>query len=76
VLTLVWAVYCLVGYPWQQRVQAAERSAKDRQLCYSPPLGKDYASPDDIGECLKLAEQGWRTIRVGYLGHLCTPEGD
>lgn len=57
VLACMWAIYCLVVYPVQQREKALHEWAGDKQICYA----SQAASPDGRSECLKLAEQTFQT---------------
>jgi hypothetical protein len=57
VLACMWAVYCLVIYPMQQREKALQEWGEDKQVRY----GRQHALPDGTSECLKLAEQTFQT---------------
>jgi hypothetical protein len=59
VLTIVWSAYCLVGYPMLEQNEAYRQYYKDQKTCSN---GVDYVHPNDIGDCLKRAEQNWRTV--------------
>jgi hypothetical protein len=52
VLTVLWALYCLVWYPFRER--AKSQTAYNRQLesCYTKELGRDEA----FKGCVRLAE--------------------
>ena len=53
VLAVLWAVFCLIVYPMQQRVAAEESYDKGLQNCYQYDLGKGEVFTD----CLKSAEK-------------------
>ena len=53
IIAVVWAIYCLVGYPMQKRAEAHNFYDKDLRNCYQYDLGKG----EIFTECLKLAEK-------------------
>jgi hypothetical protein len=57
VLACMWAVYCLLVYPVQQREKALKEWAADKQVCYA----SQHTLPDAMSECLKLAERTFQT---------------
>lgn len=50
VLTVAWAVYCLLVFPEQQKRKAMAEYSTRSNLCYS-----DYSDKDERAECTKLA---------------------
>ena len=71
VAAVVWAVYCTIIYPIQQRTEAYHRYETDQRGCYESELGQPQSKLD---ECLKTAEGLWRTdidqwsVRNFYIG--------
>jgi hypothetical protein len=53
VVAVVWAAYCLVVYPIQQRDKALVQYSHDKQICYA----SQYALQDGMADCLDLAER-------------------
>jgi hypothetical protein len=58
VLTVVWALYCLVVYPMQQRRKAQSHYTADSQSCYETELKE---SKPKFDACLKTAKEEWQT---------------
>ncbi|HEY5177164.1 MAG TPA: hypothetical protein VII95_16520 [Terriglobales bacterium] len=58
VIAVLWAVYCTVVYPLQQRTEAFHHYEEDQRGCYEGELGQPQS---ELDECLKLAEEGRQT---------------
>lgn len=58
VASIVWAIYCTVIYPFNERGKAYGHYEEDQRGCYERELGR---GKDKLDSCLKLAEQEWRT---------------
>jgi hypothetical protein len=58
VISVLWAVYCVVVYPVQQREKAFDHYQEDQRGCYARELGQLQSR---LEACLKLAEHEWQT---------------
>jgi hypothetical protein len=57
VLTVAWAVYCLLIFPQQQKQKAMAEYSSRYSHCYSG----EYPHKDDRAECTKLAGEFFKT---------------
>jgi len=57
VLACMWAVYCLMIYPMQQREKALQEWGEDKKSCYD----SQYGNREGLAQCLKSAEQSFQT---------------
>ena len=73
VLSVFWAIYCTLIYPFHERGKAFEHYQSDMRRCYERELGQ---GEDRLKECVKLADDEWHTrvdeysVKNFYVGGL------
>jgi hypothetical protein len=55
VLGVVWAAYCIVGYPYQKRFEAVSKWNADMKMC------SDQGLRGDTKECFDIVQQNYLT---------------